>query len=63
MEGDSNERVWVGARGALEPRYEGVIQDIPNKNNVLNMQSLWNWASSSKNATTAKLPLQHFLST
>lgn len=60
---DSNKRVWLGGRGALGLRWERVIQDVTKENNVINMQSIWNWASSSRNATTAKLQLQHFLST
>lgn len=63
--GDSNKRMWLRWREALGLRYERVIQDITNANNVINMQNIQNWTSSSKKnpATTAKFQLQHFLST
>lgn len=65
--GDSDKRMWLCWKEALALRYKRVIQDDTNVNNVINMQNIQNWASSSKkkkkNATTAKFQLQHFLST
>lgn len=63
VEGGPQQENVAGCREALGLRCERVIQDITNEDNAINMQSIENWTSGSKNATTAKLQLQHFLST